>query len=344
MGIPAPSTTGDLWHAFLSILMEGVPYILLGALVSGIIDAWLPSNAMDRLLPRRTLPAILLSGFMGIIFPVCECAIVPVIRRLVQKGLPLGCAMTYMLAAPIVNPIVGLSTWTAFQGRFIGVENPQPLSTVMTESRLLMGYIVAVIVGLVISLIPMKSVLRPDLLGKVTDFQKEKQNPQSRRRRGFGEGITHAFSTAQRDFIDVAVYFVIGVIIAAILQTQVIHRPGLQAGIQSVAGNWFLAPAALMLFAFVLSLCSTTDAFVIAADGIFSAPAKLAFLVFGPMFDMKLLFLYSTVLTRKAVLFLGMGLFVLVLCLTFVFQHTFLKEGPPLPKLGPPSAPAATAP
>ena len=114
---PAPSPTGDIFYAFLSILLEGAPFILLGALISGVIDAWLPSGAMDRLLPKRALPAILVSGLLGIIFPVCECAIVPVIRRLVQKGLPLGCAMTYMLAAPIVNPIVALSTWTAFTGR-----------------------------------------------------------------------------------------------------------------------------------------------------------------------------------------------------------------------------------
>ena len=114
---PVPSPSGDIFYAFLSILLEGAPFILLGALISGVIDAWLPAGAMDRLLPKRAFPAILVSGLLGIIFPVCECAIVPVIRRLVQKGLPLGCAMTYMLAAPIVNPIVALSTWTAFKGR-----------------------------------------------------------------------------------------------------------------------------------------------------------------------------------------------------------------------------------
>ena len=111
-----PSPLGDFFFAFLSILFEGAPYILLGTIISGFIDAYLPSNMMDRLLPRNRYGAIALSGLLGVVFPVCECAIVPVIRRLVKKGLPVSCAITYMLAAPIVNPVVALSTYSAFAG------------------------------------------------------------------------------------------------------------------------------------------------------------------------------------------------------------------------------------
>ena len=124
-------------------------------------------------------------------------------------------------------------------------------------------------------------------------------------KRIMGAKFVQAMRTAQRDFLDVALYFVIGVAIASILKTQVFYRPSLQEGMSVVAGNHWIALPVLMVMAFVLSLCSTTDAFIIAADNLFPAVAKLAFLVFGPMLDLKLIFLYSTVLKPRAVALLG---------------------------------------
>ncbi|MES2470574.1 MAG: permease [Verrucomicrobiota bacterium] len=302
MPLPVPSPTGDIFYAFLSILLEGAPFILLGALISGVIDAWLPSGAMDRLLPKRAFPAILVSGLLGIIFPVCECAIVPVIRRLVQKGLPLGCAMTYMLAAPIVNPIVALSTWTAFTGR-------DPL--LMMGSRVTMGYVIAVLAGLIISRFAASSVLKDRVLAGIS-APAQPGDRAAEAKPDHGKRFVQAMRTAQRDFLDVALYFVIGVAIASILKTQVFYRPSLQEGMAVVAGNHWIAAPVLMVMAFVLSLCSTTDAFIIAADNLFPAVAKLAFLVFGPMMDLKLIFLYSTVLKPRAVAALAVSLFIAV--------------------------------
>ena len=302
MPLPVPSPTGDIFYAFLSILLEGAPFILLGALISGVIDAWLPSGAMDRLLPKRAFPAILVSGLLGIIFPVCECAIVPVIRRLVQKGLPLGCAMTYMLAAPIVNPIVALSTWTAFTGR-------DPL--LMMGSRVTMGYVIAVLAGLIISRFAASSVLKERILAGIS-APALAGAAAAEGKPDHGKRFVQAMRTAQRDFLDVALYFVIGVAIASILKTQVFYRPSLQEGMGVVAGNHWIAAPVLMVVAFVLSLCSTTDAFIIAADNLFPAVAKLAFLVFGPMMDLKLIFLYSTVLKPRAVAALAVSLFIAV--------------------------------
>ena len=302
MPLPVPSPTGDIFYAFLSILLEGAPFILLGALISGVIDAWLPSGAMDRLLPKRAFPAILVSGLLGIIFPVCECAIVPVIRRLVQKGLPLGCAMTYMLAAPIVNPIVALSTWTAFTGR-------DPL--LMMGSRVTMGYVIAVLAGLIISRFAASSVLKDRVLAGIS-APALAGAAAAEGKPDHGKRFVQAMRTAQRDFLDVALYFVIGVAIASILKTQVFYRPSLQEGMGVVAGNHWIAAPVLMVMAFVLSLCSTTDAFIIAADNLFPAVAKLAFLVFGPMMDLKLIFLYSTVLKPRAVAALAVSLFIAV--------------------------------
>ena len=108
-----PSQSGDFFIAFLGIFLEGAPYIFIGTLISGIIDAYLPSGLLDRVLPKNRTAAIFLSGLLGLVLPVCECAIVPVIRRLVQKDLPVSCAITYMLSAPIINPIVIYSTFSA---------------------------------------------------------------------------------------------------------------------------------------------------------------------------------------------------------------------------------------
>lgn len=308
MSLPPPSQHGDIWVAFLSILLEGIPFILIGSLVSGLIDAFLPARVMDRLLPKRGLPAILASGLLGIIFPVCECAIVPVIRRLVQKGLPLGCAMTYMLAAPIVNPIVALSTYSAFQGRDPGM---------MTSARVILGYAIAVVAGIVLSKFGASRLLQPRVLAGISST--DSSDTQGTHAPS-GDGIVRALRTAQQDFMDTVLYFVIGVGIASVAQTQLFYREDLQASIQNIAANHWLAAPVLMIAAFILSLCSTTDAFIIAADSLFAASAKLAFLVFGPMFDMKLIFLYSTVLKPKVIFWLALGLFLAVYLATMAIE------------------------
>jgi uncharacterized protein len=316
--LPPPSPAGDFWVDFIAILFEGIPFILLGSIVSGLVDAYVSARQMDRWIPRQLFPAVLVSGLLGIVFPVCECAIVPIIRRLVQKGLPISCAMTYMLAAPIVNPIVGVSTWAAFQGR-------DPM--MMTGSRLLLGYAIAVLVGLVMSRFSLGSLLRKPVLdgiqsaggGSAAAAPKSADDREHR--------VIHAPMTAQRDFIDTLLYFTIGVAIAALLKTQVLHRPDLQEGIRAVAGQHLLAAPTLMVTAFVMSLCSTTDAFIVAADDIFSPIAKLGFLVFGPMMDMKLVFLYATVLKPRVVLGLALGLFVAVYLGTFAFEAVWPPAG-----------------
>jgi len=337
----------DVSFAFLSIILEGAPFILLGTLLSGFIDVYLPSGAMDRLLPRRKNVAVMVAGLLGVVFPVCECAVVPVIRRLVRKGLPVSCAFTYMLAAPIVNPVTALSTWKAFTGQGAGM---------MVSSRLLLGYAVAVLVGLVVARMPLERVLRRGLA-------KELANPPSPRLRRTGGGHEHAdcgheheghehghghegcghghdghagcgeegapaapvsdahgaplqgarvlaaFRSALRDFVDVAVYFVIGVAITALFNTGI--APG-AASIDALAEHPAGAPAALMVMAFVLSLCSTSDAFIAATLDRFGYGAKLAFLCFGPMMDLKLVFLYQTVMSRRFIVGLAVALFVVI--------------------------------
>lgn len=317
----------DIYKMVLSLVLEGAPYILLGAIISGMIDSYLPSKAMDRLLPRNQYAAIFVAGLMGGIFPVCECAIVPVIRRLVAKGLPVSCAMTYMLSAPIINPLVALSTYSAFQVAPTDPNQMQPW--MMMWSRLLFGYIIAVVIGLIMVRVSATKILRASVLKLVNDTKAANLAPQKPQPTGPDDGrrLIQAFRTAQKDFIDVGMYFVIGIIIASIFKTQIVLRQDIQTGLVSVSENQFIAPAILMVLAFILSLCSTTDAFVIAADAIFSKSAKLAFLVFGPMMDMKLIFLYSTVLQRRVVVYLAIGIALLTWLLTQAW-HPILTAPP----------------
>jgi uncharacterized membrane protein YraQ (UPF0718 family) len=330
----SPDSQQDFAFAFLSILFEGAPFILLGTLISGVIDIYLPAGTMERFLPRNKFLAVVMAGLMGAVFPVCECAVVPVIRRLVKKGLPVSCALTYMLAAPIVNPITALSTWKAFQGQ--GAE-------MMTSSRLLLGFLISVGVGLVVLKLPLNWVLKPKLVASLEhdeadapallghashhhsaccghDHDPGCDHPHHHANSG-GRMIA-AMRSAMKDFVDVAVYFAIGVSITALFNTGI--APGAQ-WLDGLAQNPTAAPAALMALAFVLSLCSTSDAFIAATLAKFSWGAKLAFLTFGPMMDVKLIFLYQTVLRKRFIAGLAIGLFVAIGAISIYWQHLLLQ-------------------
>jgi uncharacterized membrane protein YraQ (UPF0718 family) len=321
--LPAPSRMGDILMAFLSIVFEGAPYILIGTVFSGIIDAFLPAKLLDRVLPKSKVLATLIAGFLGLVFPVCECAVVPVIRRLVQKGLPLSCAVTYMLSAPIMNPIVAISTLTAFK-EFQGLSWATAGNATMTIARLSLGYLVAVIVGLVVMRFKPGQVLRASIANKIANAATAADDHVHAPAAGFNGKLVHAMRSSMRDFLDTAMYFAIGVAITSVFNTQI--NQGL---LNTVAGNDWLAIPSLMGLAIVLSLCSTSDAFIAAPMTAFSMAAKLAFLVFGPMMDIKLLFMYSSVFQRKVVVSLLIGLFILIGLLSGpwmnLVQHLYIK-------------------
>lgn len=306
--LPAPSPTGDVLMAFLSILFEGAPYILVGTLLSGFIDAFLPARLLERVLPKNKLLATVAAGFLGLFFPVCECAVVPVVRRLVQKGLPLSCAMTYLLSAPIINPIVAVSTLTAFK-EFDGLTSvPAVLDATMTLGRLSLGYVVAVLVGLLMLRFRITDILKPSVAASVTSAAEARaDHSPAAPAAPFNDRLVHAMRTAMRDFLDTGMYFTIGVIITSIFNTQVD-----QTQVAKFASSDWVAIPSMMSLAFVLSLCSTSDAFIAAPMESFSLAAKLAFLVFGPMMDVKLVFMYAAVFKRRVVVAMLLGLFLLV--------------------------------
>ncbi len=300
---------GDFAFSFLSILFEGIPFLLLGSLVSGVVDAWVPPGLLTRILPRSRGASILLSGLLGLIFPMCECGSVVVIRRFIRKGLPVSCAATYMLAAPIVSPVVALSTYAAFKGN-----SP----ALMTSFRLLFGYLIAVAIGFIILRIRKETLLQPGVLATIpqkisrTKLGRETVPQENHSRDNMRGKLATALSSATADFLDVAFFLVIGAAIAAVFNTAINQRI-----IEPLAASNSLAVLSMMFLAFTLAVCSTSDAFIAASFVTFPAIAKLAFLLLGPMLDTKLVFLYGTVFRKRFILALAIGLpvAVLLICL-----------------------------
>jgi len=281
----------DFAYSFLSVVLEGVPFILAGVLLSGLIDAFLPPRILARLLPRHPAGGILLGGALGAVLPMCECGIVVVIRRLLQKGLPLSSAMAYMLAAPVVNPIVAVSTYAAFRGQ-------GPME--MMLCRIALSFGVAVAIASIVHFLPRAWVLRPDLVAPpVIDDHHDHRSGK--------EKSAAAVRAATTDFLDVTVFFVLGAAVATLFNTSVNQQL-----IMPLADDRALAVGGMMALAALLSLCSTSDAFVAATFTAFPSAAKLAFMSFGPVVDLKLVFIYGLVFRKRFILLLVVALILLI--------------------------------
>ncbi|HEX8295772.1 MAG TPA: permease [Chthoniobacteraceae bacterium] len=298
----------DFAFSFLSLLLEGVPFLLLGSLISGVVDVFVSPERIAKLLPKSGAGAILLGGLMGLIFPMCECGSVIVIRRFLKKGLPLPSAVAYMLASPIVSPIVAFSTFAAFKG-----QSPE----LMTALRLTLGYLIAVGIAFIVRTIPASKLLQPGIVGETgapgrtglrvaaaptgQDFSSLIAGA------NFRQKLLYSVQSATADFLDVAFFLIIGAAIASVFNTAIN-----QEIILPYATNPPLAIIVLMGLAALIALCSTTDAFIAASFASFPPQAKLAFMLFGPLYDVKLFWLYGVIFKRRAVIALGIFLFVVI--------------------------------
>lgn len=281
----------DFAYSFLSVVLEGVPFILFGVLLSGVVDVFLPPRVLARLLPRNPAAGILLGGVLGAVLPMCECGIVVVIRRLIRKGLPLSNAVAYMLAAPVVNPVVAISTYAAFRGQG---------ALEMTLWRMGLAFTVAVLVAALVLFLRRGFVLRQDLEAP----EPIDDTPDGRTT---AEKYAATVRSSVGDFLDVTVFFVLGTAVATLFNTSVNQQL-----IMPLADDRALSVAGMMALAAVLSLCSTSDAFVAATFTAFSSASKLAFLVFGPMVDLKLVFIYGLVFRKRFIVLLVLLLALLI--------------------------------
>ncbi len=270
---------------FLGIFIEAVPFLLLGTLSSGLADVFLDSDWLRRIAPTRAFPAAASGALMGLLFPVCECGVVPLTRRLFRKGLPIPTGIAFLLAAPVLNPIVILSTAAAFGwGKVLIL-------------RVALSLGVAVFVGLVFSTEPNSWVIlrpmQPVLASPIASHQPEDQ-PRLLDR------LRQALLIANDEFFEMGRYLVLGAALAAAMQALV------PQSILLAVGHGPVTSVLVMLsLAAILSICSTVDSFVaLGFAGSFSPGAILAFLVFGPMVDIKSTLMYLRVFRPRPVIYL----------------------------------------
>ncbi|WP_226673575.1 permease [Rossellomorea aquimaris] len=276
---------------FLSILLEAIPFILIGVFASALIQIFVSESLLQRLVPKRfpylsLLPAV----FVGALLPVCECAIVPVARRLIKKGMPTHLAIVIMVTAPILNPIVLLSTYYAFQNN---------LTVVI--GRMVIAFIAALIIG----------ALLYKLFGR--------QNPLKQRSHDHEHNHDHSSNKlmqtlvhASDEFFDMGKFLIIGASLAAVFQTYIDREV-----IVALGSNDWAGPGVMMGFAFIMSLCSEADAFVASSFGnLFSTSSLLAFLVYGPMIDFKnTLLMLAYFKKRFVLLFIAVVTVTVYLCI-----------------------------
>jgi uncharacterized membrane protein YraQ (UPF0718 family) len=240
---------------FVSIAVQSLPFLVLGVVLSALIAVVVPADALGRWLPRNPVAAVPVAGLSGVVLPGCECASVPIAGSLVHRGIRPAVALTFLLAAPAVNPIVLVSTAVAFAGRweFVG-------------ARFTASLLTAVVVGWI-----WLRLGRDDLLR----MPPRPAHEASRLRAFVGE--------ARHDFLHAGGFLVVGAAVAATVNV-VVPRDWLD----TLAGNLLVAVLVLAVFAVVVAICSEADAFVAASMSQFPATAQLAFMVVGPAVDVKL--------------------------------------------------------
>jgi len=302
-----------------SIFLEGIFFLFAGVLISGFIEVFVPKEFIEKLVPKNRVLGIFISSMTGIFFPVCECGIVPVAARLIKKGVPVSHAITMMLSIPIVNIVVFTSTHFAFTG-----------SPEIAFYRTAGGVIVSCAIGLIIGFfIKDDFILKKDNSKKfiLTDVNVSGVLLHSHHcgcsncgGSDAAESDVKGLTVKARDalyhsigeFFDTGRYFIIGVLVTSAFQT-VIPR----AYFTAVGKTFPVSEFFMTLYAYVLSICSQTDAFIARSfSDIFSAGALLCFMISGAMIDIKTTTMMKSIFTKRFIILLT----VMVISFTIIFS------------------------
>jgi uncharacterized protein len=274
---------------FLGILFEALPFLLAGVLASASVQIWLPARTLRRLAPAGRLRGALTGVLLGVAVPVCECGVVPLARRMLERGAGLPMALGLLLAGPVVNPVVFLATWTA-----LGPE--------MAAARLVIAFGVALSIAWLYGHHPRPaSLLRVDVDSTMADGHVHDASDAPR--------WLETLTTAGRELRDLAPYLVVGAAMAAMLRTVI---PG--TTLATLGEGPVISVVLMMALAALLSICSAVDAFVaLSFSGSVSTGALLAFLVFGPVIDIKSVILYGAIFRTRTVMMFALLVTQLVL-------------------------------
>jgi uncharacterized membrane protein YraQ (UPF0718 family) len=276
---------------FVAVCVQALPFLVIGVLISGAIAAFVSADVLRKVLPRRAAFAVPVAGVAGVALPNCECAAVPVARRLIQQDVPASVALTFLLAAPAVNPIVLVATAVAFPGE------PR-----MVLARFLGSMATAVVMGWLWA-----------RFGKMEWFAERALRRLPEHEHGRGRWPVF-FETARQDLVDAGGFLVVGGLTAAVLNVVVPRSWITTLGDQIVLGVIVMA-----VLAVVLALCSEADAFVVASLSTMPLLPRLVFLVVGPAIDIKLFALQAGTLGRRfAARFAPVTFVVAILCAVVV--------------------------
>lgn len=268
----------DFFTLSISVVIESLPFVFLGILLSILVQLWLPEDTLTRRLPKNPVARRITISLLGVLLPVCECGNVPLARGLILRGFTVGEAMTFLFAAPILNPVTIITTYQAF-GWNDGI----------LASRIIGGFVIANLVGWIYSKHsnPM-SLLTPSFQASCSRSHAPARDSKVKR---------SALMFAEESSAMLPALF-IGSAVAGLIQV-VVSRDTLV----TLGQNPVLSVAVLMLLAFVIAICSNVDAFFVLSFGsTFMPGAIVAFLVFGPMIDVKMLALLRTTFTARTLL------------------------------------------
>ncbi len=288
------------WAIFQGLLLEAIPFLLLGVVIAGLARWLVPQGAWISRLPRHPVLAPITGALMGFALPACECGNVPVARRLLASGAPLGTGFGFLFAAPVLNPIVLASTWAAF-----------PDQPWLLVARPLGAFLLAILLSLLLAQLPESQLLEAVLLSERRLSQPLRKLDLLQR----GSGLIGAplpvsvvppaqrpsprdvLDQSSREFLDLLALLVLGCVIASVVQTW-LPRSWLLA----IGGAPTGSILALMLLAVVVSVCSSVDAFLALGFAAQVTPgALLAFLLLGPVVDLKLAGLFTVLMRPRAI-------------------------------------------
>lgn len=310
---------GDALTLFLSLVIQAMPFLLLGIGVSGILSVWVDERWLLRWLPKSVWLSALVGGMLGFLFPVCECGNIPVARRLLIKGVPLPVGIAFLLAAPVFNPVVLVSTWVAF-----------PHQPEMVLYRALLSLGIAVLVGWLFRWHPQPHTLfqsgilpgpaPTSLLQGGTFWAGASGSPVTalavyqtalveQERSSRPQRWTLLLQTWSQEITELGGVLILGAAVATAVQV-LMPRQWLQISGQDAV----LSLLVMLALAAIVSICASVDAFfALAFASTFTQGSLLAFLVFGPMIDLKAIGLMLTIFRPAAIL----ALILLTLQLTF---------------------------
>ncbi len=266
---------------FMSIFLESLPFLFLGAFISAIIETYISNETIVKLIPKNKILGSIFGIFLGFFIPACDCAVIPISKRLIKKKVPINVAISFMLASPIINPVVLLSTYSAFYKN----------NSELFWYRLLFGIVIALVIGIIMGILfNNKNVLNEEnecpvhygnnKLIKSSTCTCEKV---VKTKHSFKNDSLSIVKYTIYDLIDVVKYLMIGGLIASLVQVL------LPRSILLLFNDYqVLAIVVLMLFAYLISLCSTSDSFVGKSLLVsFGNSSVLAYLLLGPMIDIK---------------------------------------------------------